>query len=63
MKKSIFSFVVSIAFPTHICKLLQNPVLNCRLEKEADNSGWTLSQMENGVKGCAFDLNSKNGSL
>ncbi|WFE86978.1 hypothetical protein [Parabacteroides chongii] len=44
------------AFPTYIKKLLQNPALSWRLEEKADKSGWTLYQMENGKKGCAFDL-------
>lgn len=44
------------AFPTHIRKMLQNPALSWRLERKADNSGWTLYQMENGMKGCSFEL-------
>ncbi|WP_233567329.1 hypothetical protein [Parabacteroides sp. AM58-2XD] len=47
------------AFPTHIRKMLQNPALSWRLEKKADNSGWTLYQMENGQKGRSFDLYAK----
>lgn len=48
------------AFPTHIRKMLQNPALNWRLEKKADNSGWTLYQMDKGRKVCSFDLYDNN---
>lgn len=48
------------AFPTPIRKLLQDPSLSWRLEKKADNSGWTLYQMVNGTKGRAFDLHKSN---
>lgn len=47
------------AFPTHIKKLLQNPELSWRLEKNKDGSGWTLYQMENGQKGRSYLLTSK----
>ena len=44
------------AFPQHIKKLLQDPTLNWRLEKRADNTGWTLHQMENGQSVRTYDL-------
>lgn len=44
------------AFPTHIKKLLQNPMLSWRLEAKEEGTGWTLYQMEGGQKGRAFDL-------
>ncbi len=44
------------AFPQHIKKLLQDPTLNWRLEKRADNTGWTLHQMENGRSVRTYDL-------
>lgn len=48
------------AFPTYIKKMLQDPALSWRLETKADNSGWTLFQMENGEKVRSFDLCSNN---
>lgn len=48
------------AFPTHIRKMLQDPALSWRLEKKADNSGWTLYQMDNGQKVCSYDLYDSN---
>ena len=48
------------AFPTYIRKMLQNPALSWRLETKADNSGWTLYQMENGKKVRSFDLCTDN---
>ena len=44
------------AFPQHIKKLLQDPTLSWRLEKRADNTGWTLHQMENGQSVRTYDL-------
>lgn len=44
------------AFPTHIRKLLQNPELNWRLERKANQDGWTLYRLENGAKVQQFDL-------
>ena len=50
------------AFPTYIRKMLQNPALNWRLEKKADNE-WTLYQMENGRKGRSFELKEDEKSI
>lgn len=44
------------AFPNSIKKMLRNPSLSWRLEKNSDNAGWTLYQMENGQKGRSFQL-------
>lgn len=51
------------AFPASIKKLLQNPSLSWRLEKNSDKKGWILYQMENGQKGRSFELYPGQGKM
>ena len=44
------------AFPTYIRKLLQNPDLSWRLERNEDAEGWILYQMEQGRKVKSYEL-------
>lgn len=44
------------AFPNSVKKMLRNPSLSWRLEKNTGKEGWTLYQMENGRKGRSYQL-------
>ena len=48
------------AFPSHIRKLLQDPALSWRLERNEGQSSWTLYRMENGAKVQSFLLKARN---
>ena len=44
------------AFPPHIRKMLQDPALSWRLERNEGQDGWTLYQMQDGAKGPSYLL-------